>query len=138
MGARNYKDRLKLFIEGHLELSVTAFEDRLGLSHGRIQKIIGSSKHIKVDLLEKIFAEFPTLDANWLFKGSGHMLRAYPELEDKIITSKAADDNVLYIKEVGMSSEELKDMITTAKKLLDLVESNKIVLKRASKNSSKN
>lgn len=68
----DFKNRLLEYIDGHLGLSVRAFEEQCGLTHGTIAgiKIKGPS----VDNVAKISSTYPDLNLNWLIMGRGPML----------------------------------------------------------------
>ena len=66
------QERLRLFIK-HENLTIRAFETRIGLSNGYVKNIHTS---IQPDKLEKIAEAFPTLNLGWLLVGKGQMLIA--------------------------------------------------------------
>ena len=86
---KDIHDRLREFIEGYLSMSISAFEKKIGLSHGRFTKTMSEKKMISSEILEIIFSFYPKLDANWIFKGKGNMIS-----ED---ISLAAEDPPQYV-----------------------------------------
>jgi hypothetical protein len=66
--------RLKAFID-HLDTSITAFEARIGVSKGALAKPIKNGKTVGVEVLEKIFNEYPNVNLEWLVVGTGAMLK---------------------------------------------------------------
>lgn len=69
-----FSERLKALID-YLETSITAFEARVGVSKGALAKPIKNSKTVGVEVLEKIFKEYPNVNLEWLVAGVGGMLK---------------------------------------------------------------
>lgn len=67
----DFKNRLLEYINGHLGISIRAFEEACGLTNGVIASI--KVKGPSVDVLMKISDKFPELDMNWLISGRGQM-----------------------------------------------------------------
>lgn len=86
--------RLKALID-HFGTSITAFEARIGVSKGALAKPIKNGKTVGVEVLEKIFNEYPDVNLEWLIAGAGGMLkeenaaREAPELDDTVTLSKS-------------------------------------------------
>lgn len=79
-----FSNRLKAFID-HLGTSITAFEGKIGVSKGALAKPIKNGKTVGVEVLEKIFNEYPNVNLEWLIAGAGAMLKdgtAINELPD--------------------------------------------------------
>lgn len=72
-----FKKRLLEYIEGHLKISIRAFEEMCGLTNGSIGAI--KVKGPSVDNLSKISDACPELDLNWLISGHGQMLLNHTE-----------------------------------------------------------
>lgn len=60
------KERLKEFIASK-GFSITSFEVHMGFSNGSLSRPLNSTTSIRVERLEKIFEQYPELDANYLF-----------------------------------------------------------------------
>ena len=69
-----FSNRLKAFID-HLGTSITAFEAKIGVSKGALAKPIKNGKTVGVEVLEKIFNEYPKVNLEWLVAGAGAMLK---------------------------------------------------------------
>ena len=69
-----FSNRLKAFID-HLGTSITAFEVKIGVSKGALAKPIKNGKTVGVEVLEKIFNEYPKVNLEWLVAGAGAMLK---------------------------------------------------------------
>ena len=76
------KERIKKFCK--LEnITVSAFEDRIGVSNGYVNSI---SKSVGVDKIEAILENFPNINLEWLLCGKGSMLKegtTAPEQHDE-------------------------------------------------------
>lgn len=85
--------RLKAFID-HLGTSITAFEGKIGVSKGALAKPIKNGKTVGVEVLEKIFNEYPNVNLEWLVAGAGAMLKEgnatneAPDSDEKVTLSK--------------------------------------------------
>jgi len=66
--------RLKSFIQSHLGMTLTDFETKMGMSHGKLTKAINGDKKIGSDTMENIFSSYPELSIEWVFRGAGDML----------------------------------------------------------------
>ena len=66
------KDRLEQFIRT-MGYSTREFERAIGVSNGTVRHITDA---LSANLKEKISANFPQLDMNWLLTGEGDMLRS--------------------------------------------------------------
>lgn len=66
-------NRLDTFIQ-HKKLSYRAFEKSIDASNSAISKAISRNSSIGSDVLEKVFATYPDLNATWLFTGKGEMI----------------------------------------------------------------
>ncbi|PSL26796.1 hypothetical protein [Dyadobacter jiangsuensis] len=66
--------RLKAFID-YLGTSITGFEAKIGVSKGALAKPIKNGKTVGVEVLEKIFNEYPQINLEWLVAGAGTMLK---------------------------------------------------------------
>lgn len=88
-----FSNRLKAFID-HLGTSITAFEAKIGVSKGALAKPIKNGKTVGVEVLEKIFIEYPNVNLEWLVAGAGVMLKeGYvtnegPDTKDTVTLSK--------------------------------------------------
>ena len=69
-----FSNRLKAFID-YLGTSITAFEAKIGVSKGALAKPIKNGKTVGVEVLEKIFNEYPIVNLEWLVAGVGAMLK---------------------------------------------------------------
>ena len=78
----DFKNRLLEFIEGHLGISVRAFEKQCGLTNGTVGAI--SIKGPSVGNVSKISDSFPELNLNWLISGKGSMLIGRPNKTNQI------------------------------------------------------
>lgn len=87
------KDRLKLFIEKE-NISKSRFERSVGLSNGYISNI---KCKIGVDKLERILKQYPQINRDWLFFGTGNMYNSTSQTETKNSLLKA--DSALKIKD---------------------------------------
>lgn len=72
-----FKNRLLAYIEGHLKISIRAFEEKCGLTNGTIGAI--KIKGPSVDNVSKISDACPDLNLNWLVSGRGQMLLKGPQ-----------------------------------------------------------
>jgi hypothetical protein len=86
--------RLKELIS-HLGISITAFEAKIGVSKGALAKPIKNGKTVGVEVVEKIFNEYPIVNLEWLVAGAGAMLKEgnLP----KVISD--SDENVILSKD---------------------------------------
>lgn len=89
-----FSNRLKAFID-HLGTSITAFEARIGVSKGALAKPIKNGKTVGVEVLEKIFNEYPDVNLEWLVAGEGAMLKDV----NVIIAASDSDENVTLSKD---------------------------------------
>jgi hypothetical protein len=94
-----FSNRLKAFID-HLGTSITAFEARIGVSKGALAKPIKNGKTVGVEVLEKIFNEYPDVNLEWLVAGEGAMLK------DVNVTIAASDSD----ENVTLSKDEYIDL----------------------------
>ena len=94
-----FSNRLKAFID-HLCTSITAFEARIGVSKGALAKPIKNGKTVGVEVLEKIFNEYPDVNLEWLVAGEGAMLK------DVNVTIAASDPD----ENVTLSKDEYIDL----------------------------
>lgn len=69
------RDRLYKFIQ-YLNMSVRQFELKWGVASGYVRNI---SKGIGNEHLTNLCKQYPILDLNWLYTGSGSMLKNIPE-----------------------------------------------------------
>lgn len=69
-----FSTRLKAFID-HLDTSITAFEVKIGVSKGALAKPIKNGKTVGVEVLERIFNQYPNVNLEWLVAGAGTMLK---------------------------------------------------------------
>tara|TARA_R110000850_G_scaffold274786_2_gene412777 strand:+ start:7919 stop:8281 length:363 start_codon:yes stop_codon:yes gene_type:complete len=58
----------------HYDLSLSGFDQRLGLGKNYIGKMIRANGNVGSDILPKIVCEFPDVNLNWLITGEGEML----------------------------------------------------------------
>ena len=72
--------RLEQFI-AQTQKSKRDFERVLNVANGTISNALKTNRSIGSDILYNIFYNFPELNSEWLYKGSGEML-----LEDKTVT----------------------------------------------------
>jgi transcriptional regulator with XRE-family HTH domain len=61
-------ERFKILME-QLQLSPSAFADRIGVQRSSISHILSGRNKPSIDFLEKIMIEFPETDLNWLITG---------------------------------------------------------------------
>lgn len=71
-------DRIRQILKSQ-NLSVRAFELRIGTSNGQISKCIARNSAVKSDILAKILEFCPEIDANWLITGKGEMYKKSAE-----------------------------------------------------------
>jgi len=65
-------------------LSVSAFEKKIGMSNNSIQVALKRNANLKDDTLNHVLAAFPDISAEWLLTGKGEMIRnAYPPVPDR-------------------------------------------------------
>jgi hypothetical protein len=95
--AKDPYDRLLYFITDYLGMKMRPFEEKLGLTNSRLRKAL-EKKSVSSEILEQIFALYPTLNANWVFRGNGEMLL------DQM--GMAAEDPAKYV-----TRDELKELI---------------------------
>lgn len=91
-----FSNRLKAFID-HLGTSITAFEGKIGVSKGALAKPIKNGKTVGVEVLEKIFNEYPNVNLEWLIAGAGAMLKdgtAINELPDSDDVTLSKDEYI--------------------------------------------
>ncbi len=69
-----FSERLSQFIASVGE-TPTSFEAKIGVSKGAIYKPIRNGKTVGLEILVKIFSNYPELDVEWLITGSGTMFR---------------------------------------------------------------
>lgn len=60
----------------HRDLSFNKFEKSLGVSHGSISNAWKHQRNIGSNVIEKIMATYPEINAEWLLRGTGEMLSA--------------------------------------------------------------
>jgi hypothetical protein len=70
-----FSNRLKALID-NFGTSITSFEASIGVSKGALAKPIKNGKTVGVEVLEKIFNEYPDVNLEWLVAGSGSMLKS--------------------------------------------------------------
>ena len=68
----DFHERLKFFINSK-DLSVSAFESKLGYSNASLSKAIEHKRPIGSDRVEKILSIYPDLSAEWLLREHGPM-----------------------------------------------------------------
>jgi hypothetical protein len=71
----NALHRIKKYID-YKEISVRAFEQRVGMSNGSFASQLKNGRTIGVDRLENILREYPELNAAWILTGEGEMLKS--------------------------------------------------------------
>ncbi|ODS84059.1 MAG: hypothetical protein ABS46_04615 [Cytophagaceae bacterium SCN 52-12] len=69
-----FSERLSQFIASIGE-TPTSFEAKIGVSKGAIYKPIRNGKTVGLEILVKIFSNYPGLDVEWLITGAGTMLK---------------------------------------------------------------
>ncbi len=69
-----FSERLSQFIASIGE-TPTSFELKIGVSKGAIYKPVRNGKTVGLEILVKIFSNYPELDIEWLIIGSGTMFR---------------------------------------------------------------
>lgn len=83
------QERLIQFIK-HLDISVSQFEQRIGVGNGFVantnRKMRNSSKNL-------ILSAFPELNIDWLIKGEGEMLSKQGSSSEKISSNSIHNDN---------------------------------------------
>ena len=103
-----FKKRLLEFIEGHLCISIRAFERQCGLTNGTVGTIGG--KGPGAEIVQKIAYTYPELNLNWLFVGSGNML-----LSGKSDTSPSVSIGTIQTVNIG-NWGELVNLLNETKK----------------------
>jgi len=68
----DFKERLLIFIRGHLGISVRKFEESCGITNGTIGSIKGQGPTASV--ISKISDTYRELSMDWLFRGTGEMI----------------------------------------------------------------
>ena len=71
-------ERIKLIIENE-SISVRAFEDKINVSQGAINKAIQTGSDVKGSVINKIVDVFPHYDALWILRGESEMIKKSPE-----------------------------------------------------------
>lgn len=69
-----FSERLSQFI-ARIGETPTSFELKIGVSKGAIYKPVRNGKTVGLEILVKIFSNYPELDVEWLITGSGTMFR---------------------------------------------------------------
>ena len=64
--------RIKAYLDAK-KISVNAFENKVGMSHGAFRKAINENKSIQTDRLEKIISIYEDISPVWLLTGKGEM-----------------------------------------------------------------
>ncbi|UMY66763.1 MULTISPECIES: helix-turn-helix transcriptional regulator [unclassified Flavobacterium] len=97
-------------------LSVSAFEKKIGMSNNSIQVALKRNANVKDETLNHILAAFPEISAEWLLTGKGTMIRnAYPPAPE---TSPTVEEERYviqlqreYIAQLKKEIEELKSQL---------------------------
>lgn len=82
------RDRLYKFIQ-YLNMSVRQFEIKWGVASGYVRNI---SKGIGNEHLTNLCKQYPILDLNWLYTGSGSMLKNISENSGNLLKQIENDD----------------------------------------------
>ncbi len=80
--------------------SYYAFENSVNASRGSISKAVKESKSIGSNMLEKILAVYPDLNAGWLLTGQGEMLNA--DVRGNITTYKLKTDTPVESQQIPL------------------------------------
>jgi phage repressor protein C with HTH and peptisase S24 domain len=68
-----FSERLSSLLD-HFHLSIHAFEASIGVGNGTVRKAVKEGKGLGSEAVEKIFANFPQVNFDWLITGRGDML----------------------------------------------------------------
>lgn len=101
-------NRLKKFLL-YRELSFNKFEKSLGVSHGSISNAWKHQRNIGSNVIEKILATYPEINAEWLLRGEGEMLNATRmPIFDSTHSKEQTDEEVIerLIRFFGLQSRE--------------------------------
>ncbi|HLN94231.1 MAG TPA: helix-turn-helix transcriptional regulator [Flavobacterium sp.] len=97
-------------------LSVSAFEKKIGMSNNSIQVALKRNANVKDETLNHILAAFPEISAEWLLTGKGNMIRnAYPPVPES--SSTVEEERYViqlqreYIAQLKKEIEELKSQL---------------------------
>lgn len=82
------RDRLYKFIQ-YLDMSVRQFEIKWGVASGYVRNI---SKGIGNEHLTNLCKQYPMLDLNWLYTGSGSMLKNIPENSENLSKQSISEE----------------------------------------------
>lgn len=86
------QERIRQFI-GHLGLTVSEFEGKVGLSNGSVSKMGDGTRRKTID---KISNSFPELSKVWLLTGEGEMLASEaPEVEQTIQDNEDSEGKLI-------------------------------------------
>ena len=100
-----FSHRLKAFID-HLDISITAFEAKIGVSKGALAKPIKNGKTVGVEVLEKIFNYYPDVNLEWLVAGAGVMLKDGSAAESADIVTLPKDEYIALQRKALLNQDE--------------------------------
>ncbi len=88
--------RIETVIE-HLELSVSAFADEIGVQRSSISHLLNGRNKPSLDFVMKLVNTYPEVDLYWLLKGEGHFPKEstnQAEINDPEIIKEVAKQHV--------------------------------------------
>nr|WP_297788039.1 helix-turn-helix transcriptional regulator [uncultured Allomuricauda sp.] len=84
----------------HLELSVSAFADEIGVQRSSISHLLSGRNKPSLDFVMKLVDTYPQVDLYWLLKGEGNFPKMPEDNQNKIAESELNDEekNITSVK----------------------------------------
>jgi transcriptional regulator with XRE-family HTH domain len=90
------KDRILKFITVE-NINASKFADEIGVQRSSISHILSGRNNPSLELIQKILARFPYINAEWLITGKGEMFK--PERQPTIFDQLIQNENNLPTKQ---------------------------------------
>lgn len=109
--------------------SKSKFAQSLGIKPQTLSEITSGRRDVTIESIRKLFIEYPNVEANWLLKGEGDMIKddsvtvTVVGLNNNVVSnSYNTHDKVASKPEVPKTENELQAEITYLKRQLDLMQ----------------
>jgi len=110
------KNRLRKAIS-ELEINISVFAKKIGVSQSSLSKYLGMDRGLNLDIITAIYANYPSLNIDWLITGRGPMLFSNPDY------GIAAEPELQYV--TASEVDELKTQLIETQRLLIKCQSSK-------------
>ena len=103
--------RIKAYLDAK-KISVNAFENKVGMSHGAFRKAVNENKSIQTDRLEKIISIYEDISPVWLLTGKGNMIDSEnnPSKQTPENSSIESNELIQMVEIIRKQAEEIGEL----------------------------